>query len=262
MIELLCLQENENGFMIWRILRFIFGLWAVLVFASSLLISGVLYFIIFSFAKEAKAHNIAHQMVSRNWARFLFILFGIRTKIRNVEVLDKSKVYVFAANHRSLLDIPAYAIACPHSFRFLAKAELMKIPVLGYIIRRLYISVERKSKAARVKSMENMNRSIRDGISVFICPEGTRNKTENLLLNFHDGAFRLAISAQVPLAVLTILHSGKLLSPGRPIELKPGLIECVWSKPIETIGMTEEDIPMLRQKTIELMEGELRKAKS
>lgn len=243
--------------MILRFFKSIFGLWAVIIFTISLIVSGLLYFFIFTFIANERAPHLAHLLVSRTWARFLFISFGIRLKVKNENLLDPHKTYVFAANHRSMLDIPAYALSCHHTFRFLAKAELMKIPMLGYIIRKLYISVDRKNKDARAKSMENMNRSLRDGISVFICPEGTRNKTEEHLLNFHDGAFRLAISAQVPLAALTILNSGKLLSPNRPIELSPGTLECIWSTPIETTGMTEIDIPSLKQKTIDNMEKEL-----
>ncbi len=243
--------------MIAKSLRFLFGIWAILIFSISMVIAGILYFLIFKFASRKKAPRLAHQYISRKWAGLLLILYGIRLKIKHADLLDHKAVYVFVANHRSMLDIPAYALSCHHTFRFLAKAELMKIPVLGYIIRHLYISVERKNKAARVKSMDNMNRSLKEGISVFICPEGTRNNTENLLLDFHDGAFRLAISAQVPLAVLTVLHSGKLLPPKKPIELKPGTIECIWSSPINTHGMTEKDIPDLRLKVIDLMKKEL-----
>jgi len=222
-----------------------------------MVLAGIFYFLIFSTFNSKKAPHIAHCKVSRIWAAFLFFSFGVRLRIKNENFLDRTKTYVFVANHRSMLDIPAYALACHHTFRFLAKAELMKIPVLGYIIRKLYISVDRKNKEARAKSMENMNRSIREGISVFICPEGTRNKTKAPLLNFHDGAFRLAISAQVPIATLTILNSGKLLSPNSPLELRPGTIECVWSPIIETKGLTEEDIPALKQKVYSIMEGEL-----
>lgn len=240
--------------MLGKIFRTLFGLWAAIIFAVSLLISGIFYFLIFSIAPDKKAPHLAHRNISRIWANFLFLCFGIRLKLKNTELLKTDQVYVFAANHKSMLDIPAYALSCNHTFKFLAKAELMKIPVLGYIIRQLYISVDRKDKTARAKSMENMHRALQQGISIFICPEGTRNKTENLLLPFHDGAFRLAISAQVPLAVLTILNSGELLSPNKALELRPGIIECVWSQPIETKGMTEDDIPLLKQMVIEMME--------
>src|SRR6185436_10559049 len=119
---------------------------------------------------------IAHKYISRNWAGSLFVFYGIRLIIKNKELLDQKQTYVFIGNHRSLLDIPAYAVATNHCIRFLAKKELTKLPLMGYVIGKLYISVDRKDKAARAKSMENMMNSLRDGISVFICPEGTRNK--------------------------------------------------------------------------------------
>ena len=197
--------------------------------------------------KKENAPFIAHRYISRNWSKIIFIFYGIKIETKNSELLDDKQTYVFISNHRSQLDIPAYAIATKHTIRFLAKAELTKIPFLGYIIKRLYISVNRKDKAARAQSMENMMQSLKDEISVFICPEGTRNKGNEPLLPFHDGAFRLAIQAQVPLAILAIKNSGNLLSPLRPIELSPGKITCEWCKPLSTSGMTEADIPILKE---------------
>lgn len=244
--------------LILRLFKTLFGCFAALVFALTLVITSVCYVFVFALFPEKKSPVIAHSKISRTWATLLFRLFGIRVKVLNKEVLDPQAVYVFVANHRSLLDVPAYAIACKNTFRFLAKKELTRIPLLGYIINKLYISVDRTNKQARVKSMENMMNSLKDGISVFLCPEGTRNSGPEPLLPFHDGAFRLAISAQVPLAVMTIRFSDKLLSPKRPVELSPGTLECVWSKPIVTKGMTENDIPKLRAITIELMTENLR----
>ena len=57
----------------------------------------------------------------------------------------------------------------------------------------------------------------------------------------------------MPLAVLTILDSQKLLSPLRPVELAPGTIHAIWDKPIDTTGMTEADVPALKEKARELM---------
>lgn len=236
-----------------RILKALWGVYGLIIFVITLFIAIICYFLIFTFAKKSNASSVAHQYVSRNWARTLFILFGIRLKIKNKHLLKKEETYVFVANHLSQLDIPADAIATDHVFKYLAKEELTKIPLMGYIIRNLYISVNRKDKFARAKSMENMQKNIRDGISVFIFPEGTRNKSSEPLLDFRDGAFRLAIESQVPVAALTLLNTGKLLSPMRPIELSPGVINCVWSEPISTKGMTQEDIPALKEKVISEM---------
>lgn len=232
--------------MIIRALRFLFGIYAALVFTVTMLIVVIAFFCIFYFAPKKKSPHWAHRYVSHNWAKTLFIFFGVRWKIKNGHLINPKVNYVFVANHRSMLDIPAYALACKNTFRFLAKAELAKIPVLGFIIRNLYITVNRKDKNDRVRSMEAMKHSLRDGISIFICPEGTRNTTKEPLLDFRDGAFRIAIEAQVPIAVLTILNAEKLLSPLRPIELRPGTVDLVWSEPIHTKGMTMGDVEKLR----------------
>lgn len=230
-----------------RIFRNLFGIYALIVFTLSVLVVLPGYFLVFLLASKERAPRLAHRLISRSWASVLFLLFGIRVKVRNSQVLDPEKTYVFVANHRSLLDIPSYAIACQNTFRFLSKEELTKIPGMGWIIRKLYITVDRKDKAARLRSMDRMVQSLRDGVSVFLCPEGTRNKTNRPLLDFHDGAFRVAIEAQVPLAVMTIIHSDTLLSPLHPIALMPGRIECIWEHPIETSGMTVQDVPRLRE---------------
>jgi 1-acyl-sn-glycerol-3-phosphate acyltransferase len=240
-----------------RILRHIFGIYALIIFVVVLIIATTAHIIVGALTKKERTPFVAHKWVSRPWASLLFILYGIRLRIHNRELIDQDQTYVFIGNHRSLLDIPAYAISTNHVIRFLAKAELLKFPLLGYVISKLYISVDRKDKAARAKSMDNMVKSLREGISVFICPEGTRNKTDKPLLPFHDGAFRLAILTQLPIAVLVIENSDRLLSPKDPFALRPGIMICHWCEPIQTSGLTPEDLPMLKAKAAELMQAKL-----
>ena len=232
--------------MLLRFLRTLFGIYAALVFVITMLIVVIAYILIFSFAPKKKAPHLAHRYISYNWAKTLFICYLVRWKIKNAHLVNPKENYVFVANHRSMLDIPAYALASKNTFRFLSKAELAKIPVLGFIIRNLYITVDRKNKNDRARSMEAMLQSLRDGVSIFICPEGTRNTTREPLLEFRDGAFRIAIQAQVPVAVLTVKNADKLLSPLRPLELRPGTVELIWSNPIPTKGMTMNDLDRLK----------------
>jgi 1-acyl-sn-glycerol-3-phosphate acyltransferase len=235
-----------------RFLKFLFTLFAGTFFILTFFIFVPCYFIVFTFFSKEKSPLIAHH-ISRSWAKTLFVFFLVRAKVKNRELIDERQTYVFIANHQSQLDIPAYAISTKNPLRFLAKIELTKIPLLGYVIRKLYISVDRKDKAARMQSIENMQNSLKEGISVFICPEGTRNRTDKPLLDFHDGAFRLAIETQLPLAVLTVKGADKLLSPLRPLELSPGIIQCTWSKPIVTSGMTMDDLNSLKESARNLM---------
>lgn len=235
-----------------RVLKVIYAILAAVLYVTLLIFGVPVYFIIFSLFPGKKAPHAGHR-VTQVLAKIFYTCLLIRVKTKGKEMIDEKQTYVFIANHLSLLDIPAYALACKNTFRFLAKIELTRIPIMGYVIRNLYLSVDRSSGEARHKSMLNMRRSIEEGISVFICPEGTRNRTEQPLLDFKDGAFRLAIQAQVPLAVLTIIDSQKLLSPLRPVEMAPGTIHAIWDKPIDTTGMTEADLPALKEKTRALM---------
>lgn len=235
------------------LLRKAFGFYGLIAFAIWNILVIPCYFLVFIFVPQKYAYPIAHKYISRPWARMVLVSMFIRLKVKNKHYLDPEKTYVFVSNHQSVLDIPSFACSCNNTFRFLAKAELVKLPLLGFLIKRLYITVQRNSKADRAKSMEVMIDNLKQGISVYIYPEGTRNITGKPLINFHDGAFRLAILAQTPLAVMTIIDSKRLLSPLRPFELSPGALHCVWSPVIETKGMTQDDVPALKERTRKLM---------
>jgi 1-acyl-sn-glycerol-3-phosphate acyltransferase len=232
---------NKIKFLLYNL----FGIYCLIPFVLSFIVVIPIYFLLFSIGGPDAPYR-AHR-VSRAWAWFLFSSFFIRVKINNREVIDPKKEYVFVANHLSVLDIPLYAVSCENTFRFLSKAELAKIPFLGYVIRKLYITVNRSDKTDRGRSIEKMKESLREGISVFLAPEGTRNKTSAPLLAFKDGAFILAVQSGIPLAVLTVINTHHLLSPAHPLALKPGTLRAEWSEPILTAGMTEKDIPILKE---------------
>jgi 1-acyl-sn-glycerol-3-phosphate acyltransferase len=77
------------------------------------------------------------------------------------------------------------------------------------------------------------------------------------LLEFRDGAFRLAIATGTPIAALTVLNTGRKLSPLHPVAFAPGFIDAIWSEPIETRGMTMEDVPALKEKVMNNMRRHL-----
>lgn len=228
-----------------KIFRAVFAIYCIIAFCTTFVLVIPCYFIIFNLWPKEKAPHIAHKL-SKFWAHLIFTLFLIRCRIENKSYIDPNTKYVFVANHLSMLDIPAYATSCSNTFRFLSKAELAKIPLLGYVIKNLYITVNRSDRSDRHKSIEKMKATIDSGISVFLAPEGTRNITEAPLLNFKPGAFRLAIAAQVPIAVLTLKNAHHLHSPKQLLSMSPGTLHGSWSRPISTVGMTEEDVPRLK----------------
>jgi 1-acyl-sn-glycerol-3-phosphate acyltransferase len=106
--------------------------------------------------------------------------------------------------------------------------------------------------------MKYLHRTLQEGYSVFIYPEGTRNTTPELLLPFHKGAFRIAIEAQKPIAVQTITNVEKISNPKKKgLDMWPGTVRITWSKPIETAGLTMEDVDGLMERVRGVMEGRL-----
>jgi 1-acyl-sn-glycerol-3-phosphate acyltransferase len=91
-----------------------------------------------------------------------------------------------------------------------------------------------------------MQEHLQVGHSIHIYVEGTRNKTNELLQDFYDGAFRLAIATQRPIVTLTICGSDKISTPKQPFVGSPGSVHCIWEAPISTEGMTLEDLPRLK----------------
>lgn len=238
-----------------KILCTLFAIYALLFFFITVIVVVPAYIIIFNTFSRAKAPHAAHRL-SQAWAGTLFIAFFIRLRISNKNLLDPKAPYVIVSNHSSQVDIPLLARACSNTFRYLAKAELTKAPLLGYIIKNLYLTVDRQSRQDRSKSIELMKQSLNEGISVAIYPEGTRNRTEDLLLDFRDGAFRLAIEAQVPLAVLTILNMRDINSAKDPFVLCPGRLYAVWNV-IDTKGLAQEDMPALKEQVSTMMKEHL-----
>ncbi len=91
------------------------------------------------------------------------------------------------------MDVPVSTPFIPGANKTIAKAEMAKIPLFGLIYKRGSILVDRKDKKSRQDSFRKMKNVLALGMHMCIYPEGTRNKTDLPLKEFHDGAFKLAV---------------------------------------------------------------------
>lgn len=177
---------------------------------------------------------------------------GILFKGHNKEVVDRSKSYVFVINHTSFLDTPAIPIAIPSPLVALGKAELKKIPIFSLIVSRWTVWVDRSSEESRKKSTQELMEILKGGTSILVAPEGTRNNTDEPLLPFRYGPFRLAIESQINIIPVVIHNAGKLMKRGSLL-LSPGTINCYCLPEISVQGKTAEDIEALTKSTYEVM---------
>lgn len=191
--------------------------------------------------------------------RFLALWSWIFSKLNRIlytiigrENIQKGKSYIYVSNHTSFLDIPGVTMAIPGQFRPLAKKELRKIPIFGWIASTAAIIVDRTSGQSRKESMDRLKKLVDMGISPLIFVEGTQNRSKELLQPFKDGAFRIAIDTQTPLLPIVIVGAGPLMSPGT-VEMKPGRIKVIMGKEIPVEGLNTQDVAALKNKTMEAM---------
>jgi 1-acyl-sn-glycerol-3-phosphate acyltransferase len=176
----------------------------------------------------------AHKLVQRA-ARVVMLLWGIRIKVHQRELIDSDRQYVYIGNHRSDLDAILTLAALEGYWKYLGKAELLKYPVVGYLVGQLYITVDRSSRASREESIRQMQAQAADGASITVFPEGWSNFSRHYLLPIRHGAFNLALSANLPLAVFTVIGTHELW-PKPYWRLRPGTVHFFYEGVIETAG--------------------------
>ncbi|HZY80843.1 MAG TPA: lysophospholipid acyltransferase family protein [Cyclobacteriaceae bacterium] len=186
------------------------------------------------------------------WSWIYSYLNFIPYDIRNRERIVRGRSYIFVSNHTSFMDIPALVVTIKGQFRALAKKELLKLPVFGWIVKVMCVVVDRSTNESRRKSIENLKRILHMGISVLIFPEGTQNRTKEPLQPFYDGAFRIAVETQEPIIPIVVLGAGKIMPPGRAY-IQPGKITVLIGEEIQTTGLTLSDVKDLREKVFGIM---------
>jgi len=154
--------------------------------------------------------------------------------------------YVIVSNHESFADILLIS-HLPFEMKWLSKVEILKIPLIGWMMRMAGdIPVKRGFGPSAVEAMERCRESLRNRVSVIFFPEGTRSIGEDML-PFKDGAFRLAIEAQVPVLPLAVAGTRTAL-PKHDWRFNPARAVVEVLPPIDTAGLTQDDLPQLKER--------------
>ncbi|MBN1397838.1 MAG: 1-acyl-sn-glycerol-3-phosphate acyltransferase [Bacteroidetes bacterium] len=153
--------------------------------------------------------------------------------------------YVVICNHQSLADIPLIS-NLPWEMKWIAKEELFKIPVIGWMMSLSGdIPVDRKNPRSGAMALIKAQRVLEQKCSVMIFPEGTRT-LDGRVRQFTDGAFHLAVKAKVPILPLVIEGSHDCIPKNSWKFGKPSDIFLKVLDPVDTSSMTVKDVPALR----------------
>lgn len=192
------------------------------------------------------------------WGKLLFFFTGIVLRLRFEHQLDRNQPYIFCANHFSYLDIPVSALTVQRNWRFMAKVELSAIPILNIFFGTLDIAVDRENNRESFKAMKEASDSLDKGYNIVVYPEGTISSRPPKLVRFKNGPFRMAIEKQIPIVPLTMFDNWRLLFvDGWKMYGRPGVARVVVHAPIETKGMTMDDLSSLKERVFEILESDL-----
>lgn len=225
------------------IFGFIYKLYIALVF----IISMLLYYLPILILKQKESTKKATFKVFLMWSWTVRIFAFVHVKFIRKVSLPKGP-YIIISNHASYFDIfLMYSIFPQHEFLFLGKSEILNYPLVKTFFKDLNIPVYRKDRLKAAKSFVTAKKSVSNGWSLVIFPEGGI-PDDNLpnMKEFKDGAFKLAKAANVPLVPVSFLNNYKLFSdPDKLLgEAHPGISkvyqhDIIYPEKIEHLSVDE-----------------------
>ncbi|NBR57296.1 MAG: 1-acyl-sn-glycerol-3-phosphate acyltransferase [Chitinophagia bacterium] len=213
--------------LIKNILARILAIWALIVFASTMMVFFPFYMVCFILPDPQKTRY--HRFLSQIWMGAFLLLSGCTFKVTGKEVFDGLENAVVVCNHNSLIDIPVSTPFLARANKTIAKKSFVYVPLFGWIYQFATVIVDRKNNESRRKSYEEMKRVLKN----------------NPLKSFYDGAFRLSVDTGKPIVPVVILNTKRIL-PAKPILfLRPGKIILNILPAISPAGHTSESLKNL-----------------
>jgi 1-acyl-sn-glycerol-3-phosphate acyltransferase len=178
----------------------------------------------------------------RWFGRRVVELLDIRLTARGAEQVPRRAV-VYMSNHQSHLDIPVlYATLPSPTIRMLAKAELFRIPLWGRGLRAAeFIEVDRGNHTRAVQSIEHAARLVRDGVSIWVAPEGRRS-VDGRIGKLKKGGFHMAVDTEAPIVPVAVKGTIDILPRGARVMQSGKRVDVTIGDPIPVEGRELSDL--------------------
>lgn len=177
-----------------------------------------------------------------NWAfRCVIFLSGTKVTALGEENIPKDTPVLYVGNHRSFYDIILTYVRVPRPTGYVAKKEMLKVPLLSIWMKHLHcLFLDRENIKEGMKTILTGIDKVKNGISICIFPEGTRNKQKDTFLPFHEGSFKIAEKAGCPIIPMTILNSAAIFEDHFP-KIKKAKVVIEYGKPIYMNDLPKEE---------------------
>lgn len=173
--------------------------------------------------------------------RCVQFISGTSVTFLGEENIPKDQAVLYIGNHRSIFDIVITYGNMKSPCGYVSKKENAKIPILAPLMRSLYCQfLDRDDIKNGLKTILSCIEDVKKGISIFIFPEGTRNRTEAPLLPFHQGSFKVAEKTGCPIIPVTMNHTEEIFENHFP-RLKRTHVVVEYGTPILPDSYSKED---------------------
>ena len=173
--------------------------------------------------------------------RLMLKMTGARIQVIGEENVSKDRAVLYVGNHKSYFDILLTYSRVPRLTGYVAKKEMESFPILSIWMKRLHcLFLDRKDIKQGLKTILTGIDLIKNGISVCIFPEGTRNKSNDRLLPFKEGSLKMAEKTGCPIIPFAITNSSKLFEDHMPF-VRPCDIIIEYGKPIYPAELPKEE---------------------
>lgn len=183
---------------------------------------------------------------ARWFGRKVVELLGVDLVATGANLVPTDRAFVYMSNHQSHLDIPMlYATLPSPTIRMLGKKELFQIPIWGQGLRAAeFIEVDRSDPVRARESIDYAKRLIRDGVSIYLAPEGTRSRT-GAIGRLKKGGFHLAKDTGTPIVPVAIRGTIDILPRGGRVMQTGKRVDVTIGAPIPVDGLSIDELSEL-----------------
>lgn len=190
--------------------------------------------------KKPVVREKASDAVARFMFRLILIICGTRTTAIGLENIPTDQPVLFVGNHRGFFDVIISYTYIHGRAAYVAKQEMMKVPILRRWMTNIRcIMLDRTNTRAALKSILTGIEYIKDGTSLVIFPEGTRNKGEGVL-EFHAGSFKLAEKSRCLIVPVVQNNTSAIFEDQKPL-LKKAHTVIEFCTPIDMSAMSPDE---------------------
>ncbi len=238
----------------------LYPLWMWLVYVPTAVLATLLGALIAIPLAILVSPRLANLHVAVNWGRILTRMVPVKVELEGLEQIDPNRSYVVVANHQSQIDIPVVYGYSGLDLRWVAKAEVGRIPFLAAGCRAIgHIFIDRSNPEQARQAINRAVERLEPGTGLMFFPEGTRSRSGELQ-SFKKGAFRVAVDQQLPVLPVSVTGTREVL-PADTLRLRPGRVKVRFHDPVATEGMGVEQVGELRRRVHGIIESGLASAR-